>query len=222
MAASLARTLAWGVSHRSRAGTDARWNVVGLRRWAGRYIACDVSGMAMLSHGPVSDRFRTHGAGLPRDFTRTTLKPRHRPVVRALAEAMFAHALGPTRERLDAFVDEFDSFISFASRMVRFGLMVMLGVVRFAPILVLQRFSTFEALRLDERVRVIERMAASRLIGLALVLAAYKGIFSLLFFEHDDELGALGYKSERHRYKNAVGLVLVKDAVVKDATEVAQ
>ncbi|HXN34042.1 MAG TPA: hypothetical protein VN894_19380 [Polyangiaceae bacterium] len=125
---------------------------------------------------------------------------------------MFGHALGPTRARLDAFVDEFDSFISFASKSLRFGLLLMLVVVRFAPLLVLQRFSTFEALCLDERVRVIERMAGSRFIGLAVVLVAYKAIFSLLFFEHDEELAALGYKSERHRHRDTLRLALAPEA----------
>ena len=140
------------------------------------------------------------------------MKPRHRPLVRALAEAMFAHPLGPTHERLDGFVDEFDSFISFASSTLRFGLLVMLGVVRFAPLVVLRRLSTFEGLSLEDRVRVIERMAASRVIGLALVLVAYKAIFSLLFFEHDEELAALGYKNERHRHEGVPRLALAADA----------
>ncbi len=163
--------------------------------------------MVTLSHALSDGRGPAPQAQAPRDFARTTLRRRHRPLVRALAEAMFSHALGPTRERLDAFVDEFDSFVSFASRTLRFGLLVMLGVVRFAPLFVLLRFATFETLRLDERVRIIERMAASRFIGLALVLAAYKAIFSLLFFEHDDELAALGYTDERHRHKHGLRLV---------------
>ncbi len=120
---------------------------------------------------------------------------------------MFAHALGPTRERLDVFVEEFDRFISFASRTLRFGLLAMLAIVRFAPLFVLRRLATFETLGRDDRVRVVERMAASRFIGLALVMTAYKAIFSLIFFEHEEELAALGYSGERHRHKRALRLL---------------
>jgi hypothetical protein len=156
----------------------------------------------------------------PRDFARSTLKPRHRPLVRALAEAMFAHTFGPSRERLDRFVDEFDAFVSFASRTLRFGLLMMLGVVRFAPLFLLPRFATFETLGLDDRVRVVARMATSRFIGLALVLTAYKAIFSLIFFEHDDELAALGYRSERYRHRRSLRLAVTKPDDVGDADEV--
>ncbi|MGA7121776.1 MAG: hypothetical protein WBY94_16840 [Polyangiaceae bacterium] len=169
-------------------------------------MATHLSGWAG-SSGWAGARDRARKAGAPRDFARTTLKPRHRPLVFALAEAMFAHALGPTRERLDVFVDEFDRFISFASRTLRFGLLAMLAIVRFAPLVVLRRFATFETLDREDRVRVVERMAASRFIGLAVVLTAYKAIFSLIFFEHDEELAALGYSSERRRYKRALHLL---------------
>jgi hypothetical protein len=141
---------------------------------------------------------------VPRDFDRTTLKRRHCILVRSLAEAMFAHEQGPAPDRLDAITVEFDHFISPASRSTRFGLLVMLELVRFAPLLVLLRVSTFEALSLDERVLVLERMAKSSLVLLALALAACKAILSLLFFEHADELVALGYRTERHRYRRAL------------------
>lgn len=117
---------------------------------------------------------------------------------------MFAHEHGPRPERLDAVVVELDRFISPASKTLRFGLLAMLGVVRFAPVLLLLRLSTFETLPFAERVRVLERMATSPWVVLALVLAAYKAILSLLYFEQDDELVALGYRHERHRHRRGL------------------
>ena len=70
-----------------------------------------------------------------KDFRRTTLRPRHRPIVRALAEALFSPDGEATPERLDAFVDEVDDFISPASKTLRFGLVMMLGILRWSPLL---------------------------------------------------------------------------------------
>ena len=139
----------------------------------------------------------------PRDFRRKTLKPRHRPLVYSMAEAMFAHENGPKPERLDEFVDELDSFVSFASRTLRMTLMLMLEVVRFAPVLLVYRWATFPTLSREDRVCVLERMEHSRLyIVLTLVFAAYKAIFSLLFFEAPQELTVSGYSSDRQRHLN--------------------
>jgi hypothetical protein len=137
----------------------------------------------------------------PRDFARTTLRPRHRPLVRALAEAMFGHEDGPAPARLDAFVAEVDAFVSFASRTMRFGLLVMLELMRFAPVLLFYRLATFTRLTRDERARVLERMERSRLVFLTLVFAALKAIFCLVFFEQPEELAATGYSPLRRRHR---------------------
>ncbi len=142
----------------------------------------------------------------PRDFARSTLKARQRPLVGALAEAMFAHSDGPSTERLDTFVAEVDDFVSFASRTLRFGLLLMLEVVRVAPVLVLFRFATFSSLSRDDRVCVLERMERSRLIALTLVFAAWKTILSFVFFEHPEELAAAGYSPVRRRHARALRL----------------
>jgi len=142
----------------------------------------------------------------PRDFERHALRPRHRPLVRAVAGAMFAHEDGPSPARLDAFVDEVDAFLSFASTTLRFGLLVMLELVRFAPVLVAYRFATFVRLSHHDRVRVLERMERSRLTPVVLVFAAYKTILSLLFFEHPDEIAATGYSPARRRHLRALPL----------------
>jgi hypothetical protein len=141
---------------------------------------------------------------MPRDFARITLRPRHRPLVRALAEAMFACSAdaGP---RLDALVDDVDSYVSHASRTLRVGLLVMLEVVHFAPLFLLWRFATFESLACADRADVLERMERSRFVPLTLVLAAYKAILCLLYFEHPEALAAVGYSAQRSRWTRPHG-----------------
>jgi len=143
----------------------------------------------------------------PRDFARTTLGAHHGPLVRALAEAMLAHADGPTPARLDALVAEIDAFVSFASQTLRFGLLLMLEVLRFAPVLLLFRVATFGSLPREERVEVLERMEQSRLVVLTLVFAAWKSILCFVFFEHPEELAASGYSRVRRRHDHALPLV---------------
>ena len=149
---------------------------------------------------------------MPRDFVRTTIRPRHAPLVRALAEAMFAHDREPEASRLDGFVDEVDSYVSHASRTLRFGLLVMLQVIRFAPLLLLWRFATFESLACPDRVHVLERMERSRFVPLTLVLVAFKAILCLVYFEHPDELADVGYSSARSRWVRALPLSLPEAA----------
>jgi hypothetical protein len=141
----------------------------------------------------------------PKPYARTTLKRRHRPVVRALAETLFSPDGEVEPERLDAFVDEVDSFISPASKTLRFGLCLMIDVVRWAPLFLLRRFRAFEELPRAERSRMLEAMDHSRVAELTLVLVAYKTLMTILFFESDVELRAMGYPGpERHRYKRAL------------------
>ncbi len=137
----------------------------------------------------------------PHDFARTTLGARHRPLVRALADTMFSHESGRTPAGLDAFVEEVDAFVSFASRSLRFGLLVMLELVRFAPILLLYRLATFERLGRDQRAHVLARMERSRLVVFTLVFAAFKAILCLLFFERPEQLAATGYSPMRRRHE---------------------
>ena len=142
---------------------------------------------------------------LQRDYARTTLKPRHRAVVRAFAEALFFHRPPAPPERFDAFVDEVDRFISPASKTLRFGLLLMLDAIRVLPIFFVRRLRTFEALDLETRVRMLERLDRSRFAIFSLLFVAYKTVLSMLFFEHPDELRAIGYPGpERERYKRAL------------------
>jgi hypothetical protein len=139
--------------------------------------------------------------------------------VRALAEAMFSHESGPPAQRLDALVRELDDYASFASRTLRFGLLAMLEVLRFAPLILLWRFATFESLALGDRVRVLERMERSRIVPLMVVFAAYKAILCLLYFEHPEEQRDMGYTGARRRWRAAVSLVPLAPQRVAHAAE---
>jgi hypothetical protein len=142
-----------------------------------------------------------------RDFSRTTLSARHRPVVRGLAEAMFSADGEVDPARLDAFVGEVDHFISHASKTLRFGLRLMLDVVRWLPVFLIRRWSLFENLPRGEKVRMLEAMECSNVVLVALVLVAYKTIMTMIFYEDPAELRDLGYTGpERQRYKK--GLLL--------------
>ena len=135
-----------------------------------------------------------------KDFRRTTLRPRHRPVVRALAEALLAPSGEGASGRLDAFADEVDSFISPASRSLRFGLVAMLGILRWSPLL-FGRWRLFDDMTLDERVAHLERLERSRVRRLPLIVVAYKTVMTLLFYEDPRELAELGYPGPvRKRY----------------------
>jgi hypothetical protein len=139
-----------------------------------------------------------------KDFRRTTLRPRHRPIVRALAEALFSPDGEATPERLDSFVDEVDRFISPASKTLRFGLVLMLNVLSWSPLL-FGRFRFFENLDVEERVKHLERLDRSKVKQLPLIVVAYKTVMSMLFYEDEQELRGLGYPgAERKRYLNTL------------------
>ncbi|MBX3185416.1 MAG: hypothetical protein KF819_00310 [Labilithrix sp.] len=135
-----------------------------------------------------------------KDYTRTTLRPRHRSIVRALGEALFSPSGEATTEKLEAFVDDVDAFISPASKTARFGLVLMLGVLQWSPLLY-GRFRPFEALDVDERIAHLERLDRSKVRQLPLIVVAYKTVMTMIFYEDDAELAGLGYPGpERKRY----------------------
>ena len=139
-----------------------------------------------------------------KDFRRTTLRPRHRPLVRALAEALFSPNGEATPERLDSFVDDVDAFISPASKTLRFGLVMMLHVLRWSP-LFFGRFRLFDDMTVEERVAHLERLDRSKVKQLPLIVVAYKTILTMLFYEDEDELRGLGYPGpERKRNLNVL------------------
>ena len=144
-----------------------------------------------------------------KDFRRTTLEPRHRPLVRALAEALFSPNGEATPERLDAFVDEVDAFMSPASKTLRFGLVMMLHVLRWSP-LFFGCFRLFDDMTVEERVTHLEKLDHSKVKQLPLIVVAYKTVLTMLFYEDEDELRGLGYPGpERKRYLNVLPPVKV-------------
>lgn len=140
-----------------------------------------------------------------KDFTRTTLHARHRPVVGALAEAMFSPDGEATPARLDAFVDELDRFISPASKTLRFGLLMMLHIIRWSTNLY-GKLQLFEDMAVEDRVQHLERLDRSKVKQLPLLVVAYKTVMTMLFYEDENELRALGYPGharKRHLLKVA-------------------
>jgi hypothetical protein len=137
-----------------------------------------------------------------RDFQRVTLRPRHRPVVRALAEALYSPDGEVSAERLDAFVDEVDGFISPASKTLRFALKSMLDIMRLCPLLILGKPTLFENLSLADRIKMLERMDRHKIQIFSLVLVAFKTLMTIAFYEDPVELKQLGYPGEeRERYR---------------------
>jgi hypothetical protein len=139
-----------------------------------------------------------------KDYKRTTLKPRHRPVVRALAEAFFSPDGEVPDEKLDRFVDDVDGFMSPASKTLRFGLVMLLSAIQWSPLLY-GRFRVFSEMKLEDRIHHLEKLEASKVTQLSLLVVAYKTLLTMLYYEDDDELKALGYPgNERKRYLRLV------------------
>lgn len=140
-----------------------------------------------------------------RDFARTTLRPRHRAVVRALGEALFTGEQPLSGEALDGLVDDADGFMSPASKTLRFGLTSMLDVLRFLPLVVVGRFAAFEDLSREDRVKMLGRMDRSRFVPFTLIFIAFKTMLTIAFFEDDARQRAIGYPGpERERYRRAL------------------
>jgi len=139
---------------------------------------------------------------------RKTLTARDRIVLRAIAEAMFSQDGEVECERLDAHIDDVDSFISSASKPLRVGLRIALFVVRIAPLLLFFRMRVIEQLTIDERVLVLSRLERSRLANLSLAFIGWRTVMTLVFYEHPVELQSLGYASdERKVHKRRLALV---------------
>lgn len=126
-------------------------------------------------------------------------------MVRALAEVMFSPDGEASDERLEAFVDEVDAFISPASKTLRFGLVLMLTAIRWSPLLYF-RFRTFDELTVDERLHHLERLETSKIKQLPLLVVAYRTVMTLLFYEDEGEQkNTLSYPGpERKRWKRAL------------------
>ena len=142
---------------------------------------------------------------LPRtkDYRRTTFAARHVPVLRALAEALFSPDGELDDAALDALARDVDRFVSPASKTLRFGLKLMLDVVNLSP-LFFGTLRTFAALPVDARIRHLERLEASRVAQLPLLVVSYKTMMTMLFYDDPERLRAIGYSHERARWRRAL------------------
>ncbi len=137
-----------------------------------------------------------------RDFRRTTFSKRQRPSLRAIAETLLTAEVAIPDARMDAFVDDFNDYISRSSKTLRFGFVMLLELVRLLPILLIGRLALFEDLSHDERDRMLERMESHRITLLALIFVAFKTPMMIVWFEDPALLREIGYPGEeRSRYK---------------------
>jgi hypothetical protein len=127
-----------------------------------------------------------------RDDARPVLGPAARRVVVGLAEALFAPDGEASPERLTAVALDTDAFLSFASRRMRRAIALGLFVVRWLPLLVLRRAAPFDQLDRADRVRFVEALDRSKVPALPLLLALYKTILAMIFFEDEATLVTLG------------------------------
>ncbi|MGH7284668.1 MAG: hypothetical protein ACRELY_24350 [Polyangiaceae bacterium] len=142
-----------------------------------------------------------------RDFSRTTLKPRHRVVVRAMAEALFTNEEPLTAKRLDDFVIEIDKMISPASKTLRWGLMRLLELLSLIPVFVIGKLAFFENMSLADRLEMLQKLERSQFPPFLLSFVAYKTLMSIVYFEEEEELTKLGYPGPaRERYKRSLRL----------------
>jgi hypothetical protein len=135
-----------------------------------------------------------------RDFKRTTLGPRNRRMVAAIAEALFSEdGEALDGEMLEDFVTNIDGFMSPASKSLRFGLVLMLEALRWLPLFIVRKFATFEELPITTRTEMLERMDRSRISFLPLMVVAFKTMLTIAYYEDDDRLRAIGYPGEERK-----------------------
>jgi hypothetical protein len=128
-----------------------------------------------------------------------TFSDRQRAVVRALGEALFHHADGPTPEQLDTLVAHVEAHLAPVSRPQRAALLGAILLVQWLPVLLWVAPDTFEAVSVPKRLRILERMDRSRLTIMLMPLVAFKTLFSMIFFEQPSELRAMGYPGDERK-----------------------
>jgi hypothetical protein len=130
-----------------------------------------------------------------RDFSRTTLRPRHRRMIRAIAESLFSAEID------EAFVTDIDGFMSPASRTLRNGLLLMLELLRWLPLIVIGKAKAFDELPVEDRTRMLAKMDRSRFALFPLMVVAWKTMLTVAYYEDEGRLRAIGYPGdERRRY----------------------
>lgn len=123
-------------------------------------------------------------------------------MIAAIAEALFSRDEKPLEPvMLDAFVTNIDGFMSPASKTLRSGLVLMLELLRLLPLVVVGKFSLFDDLPIATRTRMLDAMDRSRFSFFPLIVVAFKTMLTLVYFEDDARLRAIGYPGEeRKRY----------------------
>ncbi len=132
-------------------------------------------------------------------MARFALRPRQKAVVRALGDALFGHESGPRAGQLDKLVEGFEAHLTPVSRTLRFGLLAMLALIQWLPLLLLVSLKPFDALAREGRVKLLERMERSRVPLLLVPLVAYKSFLAFIYFEDPDEFHAFGYPGDGER-----------------------
>jgi hypothetical protein len=127
------------------------------------------------------------------------LAARHRAVLRALGEALFAHASGPRPEQLDALVAGVTAHLQPVSRVQRTLLLVALDFVRWLPVLLFTSLAPFDEMSVEKRILLLERMDRSHATLLLMPLVAYKTLLCMHFFEDEGELRAMGYPGDERK-----------------------
>lgn len=124
---------------------------------------------------------------------------RRRAVVRALGEALFHHADGPTPAQLDALADSVEAHLAPVSWPQRTGVLLALTLIRWLPLLLLVSAEPFELVSVPKRLRVLERMDRSHATLLMMPLVAFKTLLAMIFFEDPGELRAMGYPGDARK-----------------------
>jgi hypothetical protein len=128
-----------------------------------------------------------------------TFAPRHRAVVHALGEALFHHAGGPSAEQLDRVTADLEAQLAPVSWPQRTALLLAVELVRWLPIILFVAIDTFDRVSVPKRLGILERMDRSRAVALLMPLVAFKTLLCLIFFEHADELRAMGYPGDERK-----------------------
>jgi hypothetical protein len=127
-------------------------------------------------------------------------------VVRAPVEALFSPSGEIDPARLDAVANDAAAYLAFASRGMARAIAAGLDLVRLLPLLLLRHAALFDDLPLDARVRFVEALDRSRVPFFPLIVALYKTVLTMIFFEDAPTLAALGYPGgERVRFLRGAG-----------------
>ncbi len=116
-------------------------------------------------------------------------------MIRAIAESLFSAEID------EAFVTDIDGFMSPASRTLRNGLLLMLELLRWLPLIVIGKAKAFDELPVEDRTRMLAKMDRSRFALFPLMVVAWKAMLTVAYYEDEARLRAIGYPGdERRRY----------------------